>query len=156
MIETMNTSVKVWPGRIRADRGGSLCGLFWVVAASLGTLAFLMLSGCSGRSAASPVNAALARESLKVALEHWKKGEDPKSLESSSTPMVAKDFEWDAGAKLLDYKILDDGREEDANLRVPVKITLSQQGKTKAVEKTASYVIGTSPSVTVFRDIMRR
>jgi hypothetical protein len=156
MIETMHTSVGVWPGRIRNDRDGSLYGSLWVVAASLGMLAFPMLSGCSSRSGASPVNAALARDSLKVALDHWKNGEDPKSLESSSTPMIAKDFEWDSGAKLLDYKILDDGKEEDANLRVPVKITLSQPGKSKAVEKTASYVIGTSPSVTVFRDIMRR
>jgi hypothetical protein len=115
----------------------------------------MMLSGCSGSSRANPVDPSLARESLKIALDHWKKGEDPKSLQSSATPMTARDFDWDSGAKLLDYQILDD-KEEDANLRVQVKITLSQQGKSKSVEKKASYVVGTSPSVTVFRDIMRR
>ena len=113
----------------------------------------LLLSGCSGSSHAGAVDAPLARESLKIALDHWKKGEAPKSLLSSATPMTAQDFEWASGAKLLDYQILDEGSEEDANLRVQVKITLGQQGKSKAVEKTASYVVGTSPKVTVFRDI---
>ena len=72
--------------------------------------------------------------------------------------MVAQDFEWAGGAKLIDYQIVDDGKEEDVNLRIPVKLTLKNVGKDKEkpVEKKASYVVGTSPSVTVFRDIMRR
>jgi hypothetical protein len=154
MIETMKTSAIGWAGLIRKNRDGSLYGSLWVVGASLGVLAVLMLSGCSSSSRANPVNPSLARESLKVALDHWKKGEDPTSLQSSATPMVAKDYEWDSGAKLLDYQVLDE-REEGVNLRVQVKITLSEQGKGKSVEKKASYVVGTSPSVTVFRDIMR-
>jgi hypothetical protein len=151
----MKKSVIVWAARSWKDRDGSLYGSLWVVAATLGVLVVPGLSGCWGPSRANPVDASLARESLKVALDHWKQGEDPKLLQSSATPMVARDFDWDSGAKLLDYQILDD-KEEDANLRVQVKITLSQQGKSKAVEKKASYVVGTSPSVTVFRDIMRR
>ena len=91
----------------------------------------MMFSGCSGSSHANAVDSPLARESLKVALDHWKKGEDPKALQSSATPMVAKDFEWDSGAKLVDYELLDNGKEEDANLRVQVKITLSTQGEGK-------------------------
>ena len=72
--------------------------------------------------------------------------------------MVAQDFEWAQGAKLIDYQVVNDGKEEDANLRVQVKLTLSNLGKDKGkpVEKKAWYVVGTSPSVTVFRDIMRR
>ncbi len=144
-----------WAARSWNDRDGSLWGSLWVIAASLLVLAVALLAGCSGPSQANPVDPALARESLKTALDHWKKGEDPKSLQSSATPMVAKDFDWDSGAKLLDYQILDDNVEH-TNLRVQVKITLSQQGTSKSVEKKASYVVGTSPSVTVFRDIMRR
>jgi hypothetical protein len=154
MNGTMKFKIITWAQRVRKDPDGSLYGSLWVVAASLGVMAILMLSGCSGPSRANPVDPSLARESLKVALDHWKKGEDSKSLQSSATPMVAADYEWDSGAKLVDYEILNE-REEDANLRVQVKITLSQQGKTKSVEKKASYVVGTSPSVTVFRDIMR-
>jgi hypothetical protein len=131
-------------------------GTLGVVAACLGVLATLFFSGCSGSAVAHAVDPPRAREALKTALDHWKNGEDPKSLESSATPMTAQDFEWASGAKLLDYQILDDGKEEDTNLRVQVKITLAPQAKGKPVEKKASYVIGTSPRVTVFRDIMRR
>ena len=97
---------------------------------------------CCSRAVRAPatraaVDAPLARESLKFALDHWKKGEAPESLLSSETPMTAQDFEWASGAKLLDYQLLDEGSVEDANLRVQVKITLGEQGKSKAVEKTA-------------------
>lgn len=121
-------------------------------------LAALPFPGCSGYGQARPVDAPRAREALKTALEHWKKGEDPRSLELSSTPMVAQDFEWARGAKLIDYEVVDDGKEEGVNLRVQVKLTLTDPGKDKGkpIEKKASYVIGTSPSLTVYRDIMRR
>jgi hypothetical protein len=154
MIGTMKFNVINWARQVGKDRDGSLYGSLWVIATSVGVLALVLLSGCSGPSRANPVDPSLARESLKIALDHWKKGEDSQTLQASATPMVAKDYEWDAGAKLLDYQILDE-RSEDANLRVQVKITLSQQGKSKAIDKKASYVVGTSPSVTVFRDIMR-
>ena len=126
--------------------------------ACLVLLTALPLAGCLGSSQARPVNATRAREALKTALDHWKKGEDPKTLESSEIPMVAQDFEWAGGAKLIDYQIVNDGKEEDVNLRIQVKLTLKNVGKDKEkpVQKKASYVVGTSPSVTVFRDIMRR
>jgi hypothetical protein len=155
MIRTVKSNLESWARPIREDRDGSLNGSLLIVAACLLVLAALLLSGCSGYSQTT-VNVPLARESLKVALDHWKKGEDPKSLQSSGTPMTAQDFEWTSGSKLVEYQILDEGKEEGTNLRVQVKITLIQPGKIKAVEKKASYVVGTSPSVTVFRDIMRR
>jgi hypothetical protein len=38
-----------------------------------------------------------------------------------------------------------------------LKLTLAgNQGKGKKVEKTVYYLVGTSPSVTVFRDMLRR
>ncbi len=85
--------------------------------------------GMPGYSQAQPVDAPRAREALKIALEHWKKGEDPKTLESSGTPMVAQDFEWTQGAKLMDYQVVNDGKEENDNLRVQVKLTLSNLGQ---------------------------
>jgi hypothetical protein len=156
MNETMKSSVADQAQRSRNDRHGSLYGSLRGIGAGLGLLGVLVLSGCSDSRRPGAVDPPLAREALKTALDHWKNGEDSKSLESSATPMTAQDFEWAAGAKLVDYQILDEGHVEDANLRVQVKITLGPQGKNKAVEKKASYVIGTSPSVTVFRDVMRR
>ena len=75
--------------------------------------------------------------------------------------MTVQDFDWVAGAKLIDYQLVDDGKADDANLRVQVKLTMSggqAQGKSqsKTAEKKVWYLVGTSPQVTVFRDMLRR
>jgi hypothetical protein len=144
-----------------ADRNSTAYGPLWMVAACLVVLSALLLPGCSGSGGAYPVNEPQARDALKLALDAWKKGETSRSLASSSSPMVVQDFEWDSGAKLIDYELLGDGKIEGSNLRVQVKLaTLGEPAKgkkeTKPAVKKASYVVGTSPSLTVFRDIMRR
>ncbi len=72
--------------------------------------------------------------------------------------MTVQDLDWAGGAKLIDYQILDDGKALDANLSVRVKLVFDGLGKTpgKSAEKTVWYLVGTSPSVTVFRDAFRR
>lgn len=45
MIRTIKLSVIGWTRRIQKDRDPSLYGSLWVVAASLGVLAVVMLSG---------------------------------------------------------------------------------------------------------------
>ena len=71
--------------------------------------------------------------------------------------MTVQDFEWQGGAKLIDYQLLGEGQPRDANLSVKVKLTLAgKQGKGKNIEKTVYYLVGTSPSVTVFRDMLKR
>jgi hypothetical protein len=110
------------------------------------------LAGCSGKGGASPVEPAKAREALATALEAWKKGEAIGSLQAGSPSITAQDFDWMAGAKLVAYEVDGEGKENDLNLRVPVKLTLkSLQGK--EVKKAVTYVIGTSPVVTVFREV---
>jgi hypothetical protein len=150
MIKLVKSCRAGWLGARCNDRDGST----GVVAVCVGMLALLLHSGCSG-SGPSAVDSSRAREALTTALDHWKSGGDSKSLESSGTPMVAQDHEWNAGAKLLDYEILDE-KTDGPNLRVKVKIKLSPQGASTPVEKKASYVVGTSPSLTVYRDIMAR
>jgi len=145
----------------RLDRNSRRYGSLWVAAASLVVLATLVVPGCSISSSANPVDVPQARDALKIALDAWKNGESTKSLASSSTPMTVQDFEWDSGAKLIDYQLMDDGKPEDANLRIGVKLTMiAEQGKGKTqgktLEKKASYVVGTSPRLTVFRDMLRR
>jgi hypothetical protein len=71
--------------------------------------------------------------------------------------MTVQDLEWESGVKLLDFQVLDEGQPADASLRVRVRLTTEGgRGKAKATEKTVSYLVGTSPSVTVFRDMLRR
>ena len=122
-------------------------------------LAALPMTGCGGSSRAHAVDPPRAREALKDALEHWKSGQTLRSIESSPTPMTVQDFDWAGGARLVDYQILDEGQARDANLSVKVKLVLDGVGKKpggKPVEKAVWYLVGTSPSVTVFRDMFRR
>jgi hypothetical protein len=145
----------------RGDRDSRGHRSLRTLAAGLGMLAMLFVSGCLG-SGASAVDVPVARDALKAAMEQWKSGGDIKSVELSGTKIAAQDPDWAAGAKLVDYQILDDGKSEGVNLRIAVKLTLSNldtvkgKDKGKPVEKKASYVVGTSPSVTVYRDVMRR
>ena len=105
--------------------------------------------GCS--VAGHVVDPERARETLKTALESWKKGDTIESLRAASPPIVAQDFDWMAGNRLVGYEVTGDGKDDDANLRIPVKLTLkTAQGK--EVKKSVSYVVGTSPALTVFRE----
>ncbi len=138
------------------DRALTRYGTLGVIVACLGAMLALMLSGCSG-AAAHAVDPSRANDALVTALDHWKAGDDPGSLSSSSTPMTVQDFDWQGGAKLIDYQLLGEGQARDANLSVKVKLTLQgTQGKSKTVQKTVYYLVGTSPSVTVFRDMLKR
>ena len=142
------------------ERDPSLYGTLWVVAAGIAVLvATLLLPGCSGPSRAHAVSEPTARDALKTALDGWKNGETPASFASASSPMIVQDFEWESGKKLLDYQLVDDGKPFDANLRVQVKLTIAgTDGKSasKNTEKKVWYLVGTSPKVTVFRDMLRK
>ena len=84
-----------------------------------------LLSGCSEEQGrAAPVDPSLARDALKTALESWKKGDTIDALKSGSPPIVAQDFDWMAGHRLVSYEVTGDGKDDDANLRIPVDLTL--------------------------------
>lgn len=156
---TTNSGPYRWAELVREDRDHSLMGSMGVVIVCLGVLASLVMTGCSNPSLAHAVDPPRALDALKTALDEWKKGGDPKSLADSPTPMTVQDLEWSGGAKLIDYQILSDGKPEDANLRVQVKLNLTPaagKSKPKNVEKKVWYLIGTSPKLTVFRDMLRR
>jgi hypothetical protein len=158
MFTTKTTALGYSTTGTNAHHDLSWYGTLGILLASLVALATLFLSGCSGSSQAHAVDPPRAREALKLALDQWKGGAEPRSFSSSATPMTVQDFDWAAGAKLIDYQIVDDGKAADANLRVQVKLALSGSGKDKGQihEKMVWYLVGTSPSVTVFRDMFRR
>lgn len=107
-------------------------------------------AGCGGGPVAAPVEPDKARTALRTTLDAWKAGQKPDTLAQARPPIVAQDMDWLAGATLTDYQLLDDGKAEDANLRARVKLSLkSDRGKT--MTKTAVYVVGTDPTLTVFR-----
>jgi hypothetical protein len=156
MIGTISSMTAAVVKRHHDPRSFSHYGTLGVIVACLGAMLILMFSGCSN-SRAHAVDQPRAREALKTALDHWKQGENPRALSSSATPMTVQDLEWEGGAKLIDYQILEDGQPADANLRIKVRLTTKgAKAGSKNAEKTVSYLVTTSPSVTVFRDMLRR
>jgi hypothetical protein len=161
MNQATGTSPAYSAGLVSADRRASLYGTLGVIAACLAALATMLLPGCSDPSRAHAVNESSALDALKTALDGWKSGATPASFASASSPMIVQDFEWESGKKLLDYQLVDDGKPYDANLRVQVKLTMAgSDGKAatagKKSEKNVWYLVGTSPKVTVFRDMLRK
>lgn len=111
----------------------------------------LFTLGCGGPRN-TPVNVNTAQETLKTTLDKWKAGAKPEELQSGTPKIVAQDMDWLGGAELISYEILGDAKPMDANLKAQVKLNLRKDGK--ETEKTVSYLVGTSPVLTVFRDMM--
>lgn len=115
-------------------------------------LAGLLAVGCSGGAGpAGRVDAPKAREALRTVLDRWKGGDKPDALKGGSPPIVVQDFDWMGGAALLSYEVDGEGKDDDSNLRIPVKLTLKTP-KGQELKRSVSYVVGTSPSITVFRE----
>jgi len=118
-------------------------------------LCSLLLTGCSsGPYESAPVNPDKARETLTTALESWKNGVTTEDLRQQTPSIVVQDFDWMGGVKLLDYEVLDEGNPESANLVSQVKLSLEDKDGAKS-EKTVTYLVGTAPVLTVFRDMFK-
>lgn len=106
--------------------------------------------GCSGSRRGADVNPSAAQDALKAALEGWKKGEAPAALKGGTPTITVQDLDWIGGARLVDYRVDGEGKNNGPNLQVPVELTLKTPDG-KQVQKKVSYIVGTSPYVTVFR-----
>jgi hypothetical protein len=117
----------------------------------LGALA-VSIQGCGDAPKAAAVDTTRAREALQKTLDHWKSGGKPGELATGSPAITAQDIDWVSGSKLVDYQLANEGTKDDANLRVPVQLKILDPSG-RQVSKRVSYVVGTSPSVTVFREL---
>jgi hypothetical protein len=116
--------------------------------AALGLIAL----GCGPRhQTAAPVNVETARQTLQSVLESWQRGEKLDSWRQHDPEVVIQDMDWSADAKLKEFEILGDGEPRDANLYCKVKLVFNEQVQGKT-EKEVTYVVGTDPVLTVFRD----
>jgi len=107
--------------------------------------------GCSGNGVQT-VDVAGAKQALNATLESWKKGVPIDSLRAHKPSIVAQDMDWEAGVELIKFDVLGEGRDEAVNLRIPVDLTLRDKAG-KEVKKKVKYMVGTSPVITVFREI---
>ena len=116
----------------------------------LGVVVGCLLAGCGGPSAKNlVVDQTLARQSLTTALDAWKAGEKPAALKDRMPAIVVGDPAWDTGAKLTDYKITGE-RDLGASLNIQVELTMERNGQ--AIRRNASYIVGTSPVITVMTE----
>jgi len=117
-----------------------------------GTILMLAAAGCgSGPPQSAPVNPSIARDTLTAAMDTWKFGETPESMKDLTPAVIVQDQDWTSGLKLVDYEVVDASKEVNANLYAKVKLSLEDDKGAKS-EKTVTYVVGTSPVLTVFRD----
>jgi len=111
----------------------------------------LAFAGCGGdySAAAHRVDPEAARNTLVAVLDSWKAGDKPDIWQQKSPSVVIQDFDWMGGTKLTSYEILTT-KAIDANLHCQVKLSLTGLQKSDS-EKTVTYLVSTSPVLTVFR-----
>lgn len=115
-------------------------------------LLLTLTAGCAGNpSEAHRVDAGKARGLLEQVLTSWQQGETPDAWRRKTPEVVIQDLDWQRGAKLQSFEMLGNGEAIDANLHCKVELTLEDSNK-KEVSKTVTYLVGTSPVLTVFRE----
>jgi len=118
----------------------------------IATSALLVGLGSSGCGKARPkADADLARETLRMALDAWKKGQPADSLKDRSPPINVADHEWRGGFALLDYRVAEKDQHFGSDLRCQVELSL-RNPKGKTLTKKATYSVGTNNALIVVRE----
>jgi hypothetical protein len=103
--------------------------------------------GCEQNARSLSVNENMAREACTTFLAAWKDG---KKAEDLAPKIIGKDSDWETGRTLESYEILPEERSDGANLHFKVRRTIKTP-KGTLLEQEVGYVVGTSPTITVFR-----
>ena len=106
-------------------------------------------SGC-GQSPPCPSDPALGRDTLRGALDAWKKGETLDGYRRSAPAVTVAERQWRQGLKLLSYEIDGDGKPDGFDVRFRVKLSL-QDGGGKPSQERAVYNVRTTPRLVVVR-----
>lgn len=117
-------------------------------ALTIAALLCVSLAGCAKRNL--PVTPDLAKQSLETALESWKRGEAPATLGMKTPPITIGDFAWREGRKLTDFRLVGEPRDAGFNMSFDVELTFSDAPG--APVELATYIVGTSPAITIFRE----
>ena len=109
----------------------------------VGLLLAIMSVGCSSGDAPSyPLDKDLARGSVQKAMQAWVDGKTPKELQPD---IIVGDPAWEQGKKLVSFEIESDEETTDgSNLHIRVKRKLGTS------ESKVTYIVGTTPVVTIF------
>jgi hypothetical protein len=115
-------------------------------------LCLLPLAGC-GRTGGRDLSldAEQARQSFNTFLETWKQGKTAGDLKALEPSIIAGDEDWSAGAKLVSYKVAPQEFNDGTNLHLTAELQLNGKNSKKSGKAAVSYVVGTSPVITIFR-----
>lgn len=108
--------------------------------------ACFVLAGCGGPPLPPETDPAAGRAALTKVLDAWKAGGTPDAV----MPIITKDPDWAAGAKLTGYQIAADDGRSGVDLLVSVKLQLTRADG-KAQEKTVNYVVAVAAATVVLR-----
>lgn len=123
---------------------------YYPLAISLAVILFIA-QGCSRYDPNEHrVQTQTARETLELVLKSWQEGNRPESWQEKKPAVVVQDMDWKSGARLKSFEIVGEGEAIDANLYCQVKLNFEQPQNGKR-EHTVTYLVGTSPVLTVFR-----
>ncbi|MFO0880302.1 MAG: hypothetical protein U0840_23405 [Gemmataceae bacterium] len=112
----------------------------------------LLLAAACGGPRNAPVDAAIARDTLRTALDSWKKGDPADALQKASPAIYVIDPDWQDGARLLDFEVVGSGDEKDAHLFSTVRLRL-RLSSGQEVRRDAVFVVSTAPNRTVTRKL---
>lgn len=115
----------------------------WHIRGIVGVLLVFGLWGCSQADTPShPLDQDLARASVEKAMQAWVDGKSPKDLQPE---IIVGDSSWEQGEKLVSFEIVTNEETSDgSNLHIRV------ERKFESSDSEVTYIVGTSPVVTIF------
>lgn len=112
--------------------------------------ALLMMAGCDQGARSLRLDKPLAEASLTTALDGWKLGELPTDLNKRSPPIIMTDVDWSGQMRLVNYELVGEPTDDGTNLHRAVRLSVQDQHGQRTLREV-TYIIGTSPSITIFR-----
>jgi hypothetical protein len=117
---------------------------------SIALLALLLFSGCSQGARSLKLDKDVAHKSFEQFLTAWRDGKSQKDLQAAQPSIICTDFQFMAGLKLKNFKVIDKESSDGTNLRLSAELTIAAEGQPDSTE-TVEYIVGTSPVITISR-----
>lgn len=111
--------------------------------------ACLMVSGCDQGARDLALDRNLARQSFVQFLETWKDGGRPGDLKEGDPAMIVGESTWEGGWSLTSYRLVDTKTDDGTNLHATAELVLRNPAG-REVKSIKTYIVGTSPVITIF------
>jgi hypothetical protein len=98
-----------------------------------------------------PLDRIVAQKALETVLTAWKNGRRPESLREERPPIVVGEPDWEQGWHLISHRAGKTSWDDGSNQYVEMVLTLRKDAGAP-MERTVTYVISTSPVITVIRE----